>query len=183
MAGYYRKFIDNYASIVKPLTDLTRKSSPDKLVWKDNHDLAFNEIKSRLSEEPILKVPDLSKEFVLSTDASDIGIAAVLNQEHNGVLFPVAYISKKLLPRQQRYSVVERECLVICWAIDRLNVYLYGMEFVLQTDNAALTFLNQAKFSNNRIMRWAMMLQPYRFRVMHVRGENNSDADFLSRHV
>ena len=181
MAGYYRKFIGEYADKVKPLTDLTKKSSPNKLPWTDVHQKAFDLIKSELCKDPILRVPDISKPFILSTDASDTGIAAVLKQEYDGKQFPVAYMSKKLLPCQQKYSVVERECLAICWAIERLKNYLFGREFVLQTDNTALTYLNSAKFTNDRVMRWAMMLQPYRFRVVHVRGEDNCDADFLSR--
>ena len=183
LAGYYRKFIRNYASKVKVLTDLTKKGKPDKLEWTSIHNEAFCEIKKELSSESVLKLPDVEKPFILRTDASDTGLGAVLLQEHNCMLFPVAYISKKLLPRESRYSVMERECLAIVWAINKFKIYLYGKEFVLQTDHQSLTYLDSAKFNNQRIMRWALSLQPFRYRVEYIKGEDNVGADYLSRHV
>ena len=101
------------------------------------------------------------KPFVLRTDASDVGIRAVLLQQHEGKLFPVAYASKKLLPRERNYSIIEKECLDVVWAVKRFNVYLYGAPFVLQTDHRPLAYLNRTKFTNGRITRWALFLQPY----------------------
>ena len=97
-------------------------------------------------------------------------------------MFPVAYFSKKLLPREQNYSVIERECLAVVWAVDKCKMYLYGKEFVLQTDHQSLAYLDKAKFSNQRVMRWALALQPYRYQIQYIRGEENVGADFLSRH-
>ena len=87
-------------------------------------------LKTKLSNSPILHLPDLEKSFILRSDASNDGIGAVLLQEYDGQKFPVAYASKKLTRCQRAYSVMEKECLAIIWAIQRFQPYLYGREFV-----------------------------------------------------
>ena len=183
LCGYYRRFVPHFAEKAEPLTDLTKSRQPDKVKWEEKHDKALKRLKDDLCSNPILKLPDVEKTFVLRSDASDVGLGAVLLQRHEDMLFPVAYISKKLLPRERNYSVIERECLAIIWAIKKFTVYLYGKEFLLQTDHQSLTYLDKAKFTNQRVMRWALSLQPYRFRVEYIKGEDNVGADFLSRHV
>ena len=105
----------------------------------------------------------------------------MLLQEHEECLFPVYYISKKLLPREANYSTVEKECYAIIWAINKLQVYLLGNEFILQTDHKSLTFLNKAKHTNQRIMRWALSLQPFSFKIEAIKGNENVGSDYLSR--
>ena len=183
LANYYRKFIPGYAGKVKALTDLTKTGCPDKLKWEDQHQHAFDMLKEQLSIKTILKLADLSKPFVLRTDASEIGVGAVLLQDYGGMLFPVTYISKKLLPRECSYSVMEKECLAVVWAVNKLRMYLYGKEFILQTDHQSLTYLDKAKFTNQRVMRWSLALQPYRYRVEYIKGEDNLGTDMLSRQV
>ena len=183
LTGYYRKFIPNYAEKVKVLTDLTKDRSPDKLPWSEIHQHALDILKQELCSDPVLKIPNLSKKFVVRTDASDTGLGAVLLQEHDGILFPVMYCSRKLLPREQNYAIMERECLAVVWAINKLKLYLYGVEFVIQTDHESLSYMNKAKFSNQRVMRWALSLQPYRYVVQYIKGCENVGADFLSRHA
>ena len=80
LTGYYRKFISNYAEKVKSLTDLTQKHYPDKIKWEEEQQNAFEQLKSELSKQPVFKLPELDKQFVLQTDASDIGLGAVLLQ-------------------------------------------------------------------------------------------------------
>jgi hypothetical protein len=104
-----------------------------------------------------------------------------LLQDHEGTLFPVAYASKKLLPREVRYATVERECLAIIWGVKKFQVYLYGREFTLQTDQKSLSYLKEAKELNPRLMRWALSLQPYSYRVEAIKGVDNVGADYLSR--
>ncbi len=142
---------------------------------------AYMTLKRELTSEPILHLPDSTRPFVLRTDASDVGIGAVLKQDHNGKLFPVSYAGKKLLPRECKYSAIERECLAIVWAIQKFRVYLYGREFILQTDHQPLIYLNRTKFLNDRIMRWAMSLQSYPMRIESIKGSENVGADYLSR--
>ena len=181
LAGYYRKFIPHYAEKAKPLTDLTKGRSPNKLPWSQDHSQAYQKLKDELCREPVLKLPDLSKPFVLRTDASDVGLGAVLLQEHNEELFPVMYASKKLLPRETKYATLEKECMAVVWAVNKFQVYLYGKEFIIQTDHKSLEYLNSARHNNARVMRWAMSLQPYKFLVEAIKGVENVGADLLSR--
>ena len=181
LCSYYRVFSPNFADKILTLTELTKKSTPNKLPWTDEHTLVFEQVKHELCNHPILKLPDCDKAFVLRTDASDTGLGAVLLQRHDDTLFPVAYISKKLLPRERNFATVERECLAVVWAVQRFQVYLYGREFILQTDHGSLSYLHGAKFNNPRLMRWALILQPYRYRVEVIKGSDNIGADYLSR--
>ena len=108
MIGFYRKFVPNFAEIALPLTELTKKGSPNRVPWEDVNQRSFESLKSYMVSGPILRLPELQKVFILRTDASNTGIGAVLLQESNRVVSPVAYASKKLLPRETRYSVIKR---------------------------------------------------------------------------
>ena len=134
-----------------------------------------------LLSNPVLKLPELGKDFVLRTDASDIDIGAALMQEQDGKLFPVSYASRKLLSREQNFSTIERECLAIVWAVQKFHMYLCGRRFAIQTDHRSLAYLDKAKFLNSRIMRWAMVLQQYDFRIVSIKGKDNVEADYFSR--
>ena len=181
LTGFYREYIPNYAAIAVPLTDLTKKGQPNRVEWGDAQEKAYLTLKHLLVSKPVLRLPDLNKQYVLRTDASDVGLGAVLMQQFEDGLFPVAYASKKLLPREQAYSTMEKECLAIVWAVKKFMVYLYGNPFILQTDHQPLVYLNRTKFINDRIMRWAMFLQSYRIKIMAIKGSENVGADFLSR--
>lgn len=125
--------------------------------------------------------PDLSKEFILPTDASSTCVAAVLMQEHQGMLHPIMYASKQLQPRKGNYSTVEHECLALIWSIQRFHLYLYGVEFIVQPDHQPLQYIIKATLQNSRVLRWALLLQEYQFRVEYIKGSKNVGADFLSR--
>ena len=181
LASYYRKFIPAFASIAAPLTNLTKNRKPNKLTWGEQEEEAFQKLKTCLSSAPILSLPDLGKPFVLRTDASSTGVGAVLLQECGDDKFPIAYASRKLLPREQAYSTVERECLALVWGISKFQVFLEGTEFTIETDHRPLVYLSQAKCTNSRVMRWALSLQPFRYRVEAIPGSENVGADFLSR--
>ena len=181
LANYYRSFIASFADKTLEHTNLTRKGSPIKLPWKEVHSNEFNQIKTELTRAPILKLPDMSKKFTVRTDASDTGLGAILMQEHDGVLFPVSYISKKLLPRERNYATVEKECYAIIWAIGKFQCYLLGTEFTLQTDHRSLSYQDKAKYNNHRLMRWALSLQPYTYTVETIKGSDNVGSDYLSR--
>ena len=183
LAGYYRDFIPNFAALAAPLSDLTRKGQPNKVEWGEAQEKAYQSIKALLTKEPVLRLPDPEKAYYLQTDASDSGIGAVLMQKHDGKLFPVCYASKKLSSAERNYSTIEKECLAIVWGFKRFHLYLYGVSFVLQTDHEPLKYMNSAKFANGRLMRWAMFLQSYNFRVEAIKGSENVGADYLSRVV
>ena len=124
--------------------------------------------------------PDFARTFVQQTDASGTGVGAVLSQGEDGDR-PVAYFSRKLLPREKAYSTIGKECLAIVLAIKHFQVYLMGKPFVIQTDHRALQWLQQFREKNTRLTRWSLQLQPYTFRVQHRRGQDNANADALSR--
>ena len=181
LTGYYRDYIENYSTIAAPLTDLTKKGVRNKVPWYREHEEAFKTLQNALLTKPILKLPDLGKEFILRTDASEKGIGAILLQNYDGKLLPVSYSSKKLLDRETRYTISEKECLAIVWAINKYKKYLFGTEFLVQTDHEALKYLEEKKFTNARLMRWSLSLQPYKMKTEHIKGTMNSGADYLSR--
>jgi len=94
---------------------------------------------------------------------------------------PICYASKKLSDAELNYSMIEKECLAVTWGIKRFHMHLYGVHFVLQTDHEPLKYMNSAKFTNNRLMRWAMFLQSYNMKVEAIKGSDNVGADYLSR--
>ena len=142
---------------------------------------SFHEGEGSLIKKIILKLPDLDKEFILQTDASDVGIGACLLQQHEGDKHPVLYASKKLLGRVRNYPVGEREALTIVWAVQKMHRFLYGQHFILETDHRPLQYLNSAHSKSARLMRWSLAQQPYHFTIRYIRGEDNFCADYLSR--
>ena len=182
LVGYYRKFIPNFASLSACLSDLTSKDQPQKVKWTQAHQDAFEHLKEFLIRKPIRKCPDYSKRFYLQTDASERGVGGVLSQkDEEGFDHPIAYFSRKLLPRETRYSATEKELLAIVNSLKHFDVYLLGQEFTIMTDHSALQFLNRMHNSNHRLTRWALSLQPYSFTVVHRAGVSNGNADGLSR--
>jgi len=179
--GFYRKFIPNFSDTAAPLNDMLKKLSSNKLKWSDVQIDSFQSLKAKLSNNPVLCLPDYKKTFYLRTDASDNGLGAVLLQDVNDMKMPIAYASRKLLERERNYATIEKECLAIIWAVDKFKNYLFGKEFVLQTDQQPLTYLRNMKNSNGRLMRWSLILQCYSYRIEYIKGNDNIGADLLSR--
>ena len=181
LVGFYRRYIPNFSTIAAPLTDLTKKGKSNKVEWGSAQERAFNSLKECLIKAPVLRLPDFSRSFVLQTDASDEGLGAILYQDFEDGRFPVAFASRKLLAREKVYAAIEKECLGLVWAVKKFQTYLYGTEFLLQTDHQPLIYINKTKFDNPRVMRWALALQPHRFRICSIKGTDNVGADYLSR--
>ena len=113
---------------------------------------------------------------------SDRGVGVVLIQrDENGLEHPVSYYSRKLLPREQCYSTVEKELLAIKLATNAFHVYLLGRPFTIVTDHRSLEWLERLKENNARLTCWSLALQPYNFVVRHQPGKDNGNADALSR--
>ena len=182
LAGYYRRFVPHYSQIAAPLTDLTKKSQPTTVKWTPECQEAFTQLKATLMSDPVLRAPDFDKPFLVTTDASERGIGAVLMQEGPAQNFhPVVFLSKKLSERESHWSVSEKECYAIVYALEKLRPYVWGRRFQLQTDHAALKWLHTAKGNNKKLLRWSLALQDFDFEIQHISGASNKVADALSR--
>lgn len=185
MAGYYRRFCVNFSTVAAPLTNLTSHKVPFQ--WTPACEQAFQHLKLFLSSQPVLKAPNFSLPFHLQIDASGIGVGAVLLQadQQTNVLHPVAYHSCKLNKHQQSYSTIEKEALSLVHAVKKFECYLQPSPHCVQvfTDHNPLAFINSTKLSNQRILRWALLLQSYNLQVQHIKGTDNLLADALSRGV
>ena len=131
---------------------------------------------------PVLRNVNFSLLFILQVDASDVGVGAVLSQpDEKNLDHPMAYFSKKLLPREKKVSVIEKECLAIKLGVNAFAVYLIGKEFTIQTYHQALQWLSKFQNMNIRLMKWSIALQPYKFKIYQCMGLENANADALSR--
>jgi len=108
LVEYYRQFIRNFAAISVSLTDMTMKNEPNELVWTEAKNRAFEILRRHISRPPILILPNFEQEFVLQTDASNDGIGAILLQEELGIKHPIAFASRKLLPREVHYFTIKK---------------------------------------------------------------------------
>ena len=184
LTGYYRKYVPKYSEIAAPLTDLTRgKTKHCKIHWTEDCERAFQSLKRALMCEPVLKLPNYNKPFVVQVDASEKALGAVLSQlDETGNEHPVCYASRKLLPREQSYATSEKECLGIVWAVTKMfRPYIYGKPFVIVTDHNPLCWLNSVKETNYKLLRWSLLLGEYDYTVEHKSGILHANADSLSR--
>ena len=181
LSGWYRRFVPHFSTITAPLVNLTTKNSPNPVKWTEECETAFTNLKALLCSSPVLQSPDFNQRFLVQVDASGVGLGAVLAQGTEGEEQPLLYLSRKLQPRETRYSAIEKECLAIKWALDSLRYYLLGRTFDLETDHRALSWINSMKDKNSRVTRWYLALQPYNFNITHRAGKSNLLADYLSR--
>ena len=180
LASYYRKFIKGFAGIAAPLHDLVKKNQG--FIWTKVHQDAFEELRQRLLQPPILRYPDMDRDFILMTDASGYAIGAVLGQRVEGEKdHVIAYASRKLKKEEMKYSTIEREGLAIVFATQQFRHYILGKKVWLLTDQLPLVNVMRRKHSTHRLVRWALELQEYDIDYSHRSGKANANADFLSR--
>lgn len=182
MAGYYRSFCKNFSTVVTPLTSLLCPSK--KFEWSAECQNAFDCVKMLLCNAPVLVAPDCSRTFKLEVDASAVGAGAVLLQEDiNGIDHPVSYYSRKFNKHQLNYSTIEKEALALLLALQHFEVYLgsSNLPVTVFTDHNPLVFLSRMYNQNQRLMRWALVLQNYNVEIKHKKGVDNVMADALSR--
>jgi len=181
LAGYYRKFIADFSKIAKPLTKLTKKS--EKFEWTAEQQNAFETLKEKLMTAPVLKYPDFTEEFIVTTDASAFAIGAVLSQGKVGNDRPIAYASRVLTRAEQNYNTTEKELLAIVWAVKHFRPYVYGTKFKIVTDHKPLIWLFNVNDPGSRLIRWRLKLEEYDYEIIHKAGRANANADALSRNV
>ena len=185
LCSYYRRFIDNFSELVKPLSTLTTKMS-DR-TWREEHTKSFLELKRALTGAPVLAHPQSGRQYILDTDASTWGIGAVLSQlqpaKEGGQLEerPIAYASRLLLPRELNYCARRRELLAIYEWTQYFSHYLAGQRFIIRTDHDSLKGLNNLAKLPGQFARWVEYLNGFSFDIKVRKGAEHSNADFLSR--
>ena len=179
LANYYRKFIKNFSEIAAPLTRLLRKDQP--FFWANEQSEAFTKLKITLCNSPVLKLPDPTSSFIMMTDASNIGIGAVLSQKEGGRLRPVAFLSRKLKAAEQNYAAHEKELLSIVYALQAWRIYLHNRKFDILTDHHPLVYLDTQPTLSRRQARWLEYMQEFKYNIRYIKGSKNVAADALSR--
>jgi len=174
--NYVRDYIENYASKAKPLFDLLRKGR--HFIWKDIHQNAFEDLKNSAIKAPLLSFVQ-DGPLYLQTDASDIGIGAVLYQIENNKKIVISYLSKTFDDTQRNWPICEKEAFGIYHSVTKLSHFLLGRQFIIMTDHANLLFMQSA--TSPKIQRWRLRMGEYNYTVQHIKGSDNVVADSLSR--
>lgn len=182
MCSYYRRFVDNFSSIIAPLTALIgKRKGRDPIDWNAEAETAFKRLKEVLIDSPVMACPDFSKPFILQCDASQVGLGSVLAQEIDGEEHPVAYFSRLFSRAERNYSTTERELLAVLDSVKHFRGYLDGVKFTIITDHIALKWLLTLDNPTGRLARWSTILSQYSFEIEHRKGNLNVVPDALSR--
>ena len=188
-AGYYRRFVCNYSSIVKPLNALLvghptnkkykkKKKEQTPWTWGPEQQQALGTMIDKLTSPPVLAYTDYSRPFLLNIDASGDGLGAVLYQEHNGIEHVIAYASRGLRASECNYPAHKLEFLALKWAVcDKFSDYLHGSKFTVRTDNNPLTYVLTTVKLDATGHRWLAALSSYNFSLVYRAGRINNDAD------
>ena len=191
--GFYRRFVQNYSKIAKPLNDLLigitpkRKSRRKEVEdsswhWDKEQQEAYDKLKECLITPPILAYPDYAEPFILYTDASFAGLGAVLCQKQQGKERVLAYASRGLSKTERHYCAYKLEFLALKWAVSqKFHDYLYGSDFSVYTDNNPLTYILTSAKLDATGHRWMAALANYNFSIHNTPGKKNVIADTLSR--
>jgi hypothetical protein len=186
--GFYRRFIRNFSKIAAPIhrvTNLT-KNNKRNFRWEDEQREAAEQLKDIITgPDLVLEFPDPNLLFVLSTDASNIGLGAILKQiTEDGKMKIIYYLSRVLSKSESRYSTTELEALAMVWAITKLRPYILGKDFKIETDHCPLCQFHKKRSRNGRLDRWAIeILSEYNItEIKYKKGKCHCDADLLSRY-
>ncbi|GJV79956.1 reverse transcriptase domain-containing protein [Tanacetum coccineum] len=178
-AGFYRRFIKDFSKISRPMTHLLEKNTP--FIFSNECIQAFQTLKNKLTEAPILIAPNWDLPFELMCDASDYAIGAVLGQRHEKHFRPIHYASKTMTEAESNYTTTEKEMLAVVYAFEKFRSYLIMNKSIVHTDHSALKYLFAKKDAKARLLRWVLLLQEFDFKVLDTKGAENLAADHLSR--
>lgn len=181
LTSYFRKFINGYATVARPLSDLLRNES--KYEFGEKQQVAFEKLKLALISEPVLKLYDPNLATEIHTDASKYGFGAVLLQKDpvDSMFHPVQYMSRKTTPFEEKYDSYELEVLAIIGALVKWRIYVLGINFTIVTDCNAFKMTMNKKEVPLRVARWALYLQDFNYKIEHRSGLKMKHADALSR--
>ncbi|CAM8978888.1 unnamed protein product [Rhodiola kirilowii] len=174
LTGYYRRFVRHYALLAAPLTQLLRK---DAFVWSTEATTAFKALKVALTSTPVLALPNFTIPFHVETDASGVGMGAVLAQAGH----PLAFFSRQFSPTLQRSSTYNRELAAIVIAVQKWRQYLLGGHFIIQTDHQPLRVILTQTVHTPEQQKWISKLMGFDFEVVYRPGKDNGPVDALSR--
>ena len=174
LAGFYRRFIRNYATMAAPLVNITTLPS---FQWSEEAQLAFDHLKDALSTAPVLALPDFTTPFTLETDASGVGMGAVLSQKGH----PIAFFSKPFTPKLLHSSTYMRELCAITTAVRKWRQYLLGRHFTIITDHRSLKELLTQVIQTPEQHMYMARLMGYDYDIQYRSGSHNQAADALSR--
>ena len=184
--SYYRKFLPDMARLIRPITALLKKDAA--FVFTSAMEDIVRALLAKLAAPPTLVFPDwdavidTTRPFRLHCDASTAGLGATLEQEQpDGSVRPIVYISRATLDNEQNWTAMELEAGCVVWGIRRLRRYLFGVYFLVFTDHQCLQQICKIGETKPRIQRWMEFLSAYNFRLSYRRGQDNANADFLSR--
>ncbi|GJV81219.1 reverse transcriptase domain-containing protein [Tanacetum coccineum] len=178
-AGFYRRFIQDFSKIARPMTHLLEKETP--FVFSKDCIDAFETLKKKLTEAPILVVPDWNLPFELMCDASDFAIGAVLGQRKTKHFQPIQYASKTMIKAQIHYTTTEKEMLAVVYVFEMFWPYLVLSKSIVYTDHSALKYLMNKQDAKPRLLRWVLLLQEFDITIRDKKGSENLAADHLSR--
>nr|GEZ70062.1 reverse transcriptase domain-containing protein [Tanacetum cinerariifolium] len=178
-AGFYRRFIKDFSKISRPMTHLLKKDT--LFIFSEDCLKAFQTLKQKFTEAPILIAPNWALPFELMCDASDFAIGAVLGQRYEKHFWPIHYASKTLTEAESNYTTTEKEMLAVMYAFDKFRSYLILNKCTVHTDHSALKYLFAKKDAKARLLRWVLLLQEFDFDVLDTKGAENLAVDHLSR--
>lgn len=180
-ANFYRRFIKSFSTIAAPISRLLVKNLPFE--WGEEQHQAFKTLKQHFTSAPILRIFQPSLPIRVSTDASEFGIGATLDQLFEDERWhPIAFTSRKLTPPERNYPIREKELLAIVHALTEWRLYLVdSLGFDVECDHHSLQYINTQKHLNKRLARWSEILCNFNFKIKHIPGKTNSVPDALSR--
>jgi len=179
-ANFYRRFIHNFSHTARPLNELKGKK---EWKWEEEHQKAFEELKEKITSQPVLSLPRREGKFRVETDVSGHAIGGVLSQEQDGKWKPIAFLSRTMQPAEQNYEIYNKELLAIVEALTKWRQYLLDAKesFEVWTDHENLKYFREPHKLNGRQARWYLKLQDYDFTLKHIPRKTNTKADILSR--
>ena len=180
LCSYYRKFVEGFAQIAAPLCQLMGVNVK-KFEWSEACQEAFDQLKLKLTTSPVLALPRPGCPYILDTDASMIGIGAVLSQVQDNREVVIAYASRSLSAAQKSYCVTRLELLAVISYLKYFRCYLLGAPFLLRTDHSALSYLQRTPELQGQQARWLEVTQEFDFETRHRAGTQHGNADALSR--